>query len=323
MNNRLCSATNNIIKIDNIGRPRKVFTVLTMKCNSLCNHCYIRSGPDYDQSDVLPFNKLINQLVENVIPVSQMLLSGGEVFLLKDVDKLIAIAAQLYPTKILTNGSISCEDILQLIIKNKVELQVTLTGHNSAVDNLIRGQIFDRTINTIERFIELGGSELLTISIALGKCNIKHIEDIILFCIGLKVKKLVFSFILKQGRALDNWEQFALSDYEKIRVIKTLAFYQNKFISKVKISTSGLKQYVNSILDHQEDFSCSQVSEEIIVYPDGHISLCPKLLVYLDCIQYNLCIEDIRVVTYVPLCYSEKCAKCESQSRCAMTCLLN
>lgn len=317
----LCSIERDKLSISHSNNPRKIYIETSYYCNSHCKHCYNSSNNSHLEN-LFDLDKYYKAIFESSINVSQIIISGGEPFALKNIYEVIDIFTLNYPVKILTNGSCCNEELLQLIIFRAASLQVTLEGHNQEVDNYIRTDIFDKTVETIKRFITLGGKDLLTVSVSLGLPNYIYIEDIIKFCKDLGVRNLQFSFILPQGRAIENWSHFCLNSYQKLQVVKELAHYKQLYSLDVNITFSGLKQYIYNIASNERP-ECKYLSEEILLKPNGGISICPKLSIYCECqkidIDYRFLTEQYQIETITT---EQKCKKCDKLGECMVSCIV-
>ncbi|GAB3125597.1 Rv1681 family radical SAM protein [Glaciibacter psychrotolerans] len=73
-------------------------------CNLACDYCCVRSSPQADRR-ALGIDR-VRQLAAEAVEagVSELILTGGEPFLLPDLDELVAACTDRLPTTLLTNG---------------------------------------------------------------------------------------------------------------------------------------------------------------------------------------------------------------------------
>jgi MoaA/NifB/PqqE/SkfB family radical SAM enzyme len=73
-------------------------------CNLACDYCCARSSPQTPRRalGVDRVRRLATEAAD--AGVSELLLTGGEPFLLPDIDELVAACTEILPTTLLTNG---------------------------------------------------------------------------------------------------------------------------------------------------------------------------------------------------------------------------
>lgn len=75
--------------------PKSAYVILTRKCNSRCDHCYIEAGPDRKETMPLELRrKVIEQVAESGI--SHIKFSGGEPTVLDDLFDTLRYAKDTY-----------------------------------------------------------------------------------------------------------------------------------------------------------------------------------------------------------------------------------
>ena len=83
--------------------------------------------------------------------VKKIVISGGELFYLDNAIELIK-CFNGEKIQILTNGTLLKARDIKYIVKNNINIQITLNGHNEYIDNLTRNNAFDKTCQTIKQF---------------------------------------------------------------------------------------------------------------------------------------------------------------------------
>ncbi|MDD2920251.1 radical SAM protein [Rhodoferax sp.] len=130
-----------------LGIPLSVQLDLTYRCNERCVHCYL-DHDDHGEMSTAEIKDLLDQLA--AAGVFFLILSGGEIFLRKDLFEIIAHARKhLFAVKLKTNAVLLREASARRIAALGVEsVQISVYSHLAAVHDEItkvRGS-FRRTI---------------------------------------------------------------------------------------------------------------------------------------------------------------------------------
>ncbi|MGI8901193.1 MAG: Rv1681 family radical SAM protein [Nocardioides sp.] len=123
-------------------------------CNLACDYCCVRSSPQTARA-ALGIDR-VHQLAAEAVPagVSELVLTGGEPFLLPDIDDLVAACTAALPTTLLTNGMLFRGrrlDALRRMDRDRVTLQISLDSPTSEVHDAHRGKgSWDRAVAGIQ-----------------------------------------------------------------------------------------------------------------------------------------------------------------------------
>lgn len=302
---------------------RKIYIETTTRCNNACRHCFNRSG---EQSYDLSLDDIIDieQHFSNFGTVNQVILSGGEFFCNPYYADILDYLAPKYSIKILSNGISIPDKFIDYLVSNRnIELQITLNGWTSKIDGAIRGKCFDKTVSTIKRVIDYGCTNSLTIATTVFRDNIKNIRDMVDFCFSLGVKRIQFSFVYKLGRAEDNWDSISISLYEKLCFVDEIQKLADEYRDKISIVTSGMKHFCAKIDKTACEYSCQELSEELVITPDLCSLLCPKIEAYWKCKGLPaLHYDDLsQGEFYVKNLIEDNCGKCDQFSECIASCV--
>lgn len=160
---RWCDATANTVLAvhpDGVeiyrGRPRDPLTVLppdrrpgyrlwvytNFHCNLACDYCCVASSPRAEPR-IVPVEELA-ALVEQATSggVRELYVTGGEPFLLADLDERLRIAARALPTTVLTNGMVWTGDRrrrLEALPRDNLTLQISLDSAEPDLHDRHRG----------------------------------------------------------------------------------------------------------------------------------------------------------------------------------------
>ncbi len=111
-------------------------------CNLACDYCCVRSSPSTARR-ALGVDR-VRQLAAEAVDagVSELILTGGEPFLLSDIDELVAACTTMLPTTLLTNAMLLHGrrlERLQRMDRGRLALQVSLDSATPAQHDEHRG----------------------------------------------------------------------------------------------------------------------------------------------------------------------------------------
>jgi pyruvate-formate lyase-activating enzyme len=111
-------------------------------CNLACDYCCARSSPQTERRalGVDRVRRLATEAVD--VGVSELILTGGEPFLLPDIDELVAACSDKLPTTLLTNGMLFRGrrlDALRRMDRTRVALQISLDSASADLHDQHRG----------------------------------------------------------------------------------------------------------------------------------------------------------------------------------------
>lgn len=112
-------------------------------CNLACDYCCVRSSPRAERRALGREN--VSRLAREAreAGVSELILTGGEPFLLPDIDDLVADCTAELPTTLLTNGMLfagSKLDRLRNMDRERLTLQISLDSPTPEVHDSHRGR---------------------------------------------------------------------------------------------------------------------------------------------------------------------------------------
>ncbi len=111
-------------------------------CNLACDYCCVRSSPQTARR-ALGLDQVRRLAAEAVeAGVSELVLTGGEPFLLPDLDELVAACTDALPTTLLTNGMLfrgNRLERLRRMDRSRLALQISLDSATPALHDRHRG----------------------------------------------------------------------------------------------------------------------------------------------------------------------------------------
>ncbi len=136
------------------GFPWKLWIYTNFDCNLRCSYCVAKSSPNTPRRAIGFAN--VKQLVDEAVELgfTEVYLTGGEPFILKDIYEMIAYSSSRLPTSVLTNAMIinnSRLEHLKAVANENLILQVSLDGGNAADHDAYRGKgSFDKAVDGIK-----------------------------------------------------------------------------------------------------------------------------------------------------------------------------
>ncbi|HLZ69722.1 MAG TPA: radical SAM protein [Dehalococcoidia bacterium] len=138
---------------------RRLWIYTNFDCNLQCSYCVARSSPRAERRVLAPhvYRRLIDEAV--LTGVREVLLTGGEPFLLPDIAERLNYAADRLPTTVLSNAMLYHGRRLESLqqISREVTVQVSLDGGEAATHDDYRGAgSWQKTVAGIRTLRELG-----------------------------------------------------------------------------------------------------------------------------------------------------------------------
>ena len=112
-------------------------------CNLACDYCCVRSSPQTERR-ALGVDR-VRQLAAEAVDagVSELILTGGEPFLLPDIDEVVAACTSQLPTTLLTNGMLfkgNRLERLRRMDRERLTLQISLDSATPEIHDGHRGK---------------------------------------------------------------------------------------------------------------------------------------------------------------------------------------
>jgi pyruvate-formate lyase-activating enzyme len=129
-------------------------------CNLHCDYCCVRSSPTVPRRELglVRVQRIAREAPE--LGVKEIFVTGGEPFLLEEIDDILLSCAAAAPTTVLTNGMLLTgrrAENLGALPRDRVVLQISLDSANPELHDLHRGPgTWARTREGIQRAREHG-----------------------------------------------------------------------------------------------------------------------------------------------------------------------
>ncbi len=112
-------------------------------CNLACDYCCVRSSPQTERR-ALGVDRVQQLAAEAVAAgVSELILTGGEPFLLPDIDEVVAACTAQLPTTLLTNGMLfkgNRLERLRRMDRQRLTLQISIDSATPEIHDSHRGK---------------------------------------------------------------------------------------------------------------------------------------------------------------------------------------
>lgn len=169
---------------------------LTFKCNLRCPFCYIGNHMGFEELDTQSWLDFI----DTVPPFSLISYSGGEVTLRSDFKTILKRSLQKAKVTFLTNGTLMDDELIDMIIKEKLFLLgVSIDGLEVKHDS-IRGTrgTFKKAVSAIETIQQRKGHRkhpLIDIKTVILEENLGELIEVYKLADSLKADVFTLSFL--------------------------------------------------------------------------------------------------------------------------------
>lgn len=247
---------------------KRVIWEVTKYCNYQCKHC-CASASKIDTKDELTtkdFYRILDELRD--FGVKEIYFSGGEPFSRKDMISILKKARKNDITcNISTNGSFLTEAIAKEIAGLALKkVHISLDSYLEEDFNEFRGgDYFTPTINAIKLLKKHG--IYVRVGTVIWKNNIHQLPQMIEFLQSLGVDEIVFNWLVKVGRLVENDDICAdLSEFDE--TTQAILMYRKQYEGKIKVSMHRNEKFVAS------EKICPAGESFFYIDPQGYVSPC-------------------------------------------------
>jgi hypothetical protein len=149
-------------------------------CNLACDYCCARSSPQAERRALGPDR--IRQLVDEGVRhgVTEVFLTGGEPFLLLDLDEIVTACVERAPTTVLTNGMLFRGrrlEMLRAMPRDGLALQISLDSATPDLHDLHRGKgSWQRALDGIGTALKEGFRVRVAATVAAGEAGVQEMS---------------------------------------------------------------------------------------------------------------------------------------------------
>jgi radical SAM protein with 4Fe4S-binding SPASM domain len=292
---------------------------ITGECNFDCKFCY--NSKYRNIQDFLTFDEIkdiINQLVD--AGGSFFVISGGEPFMRKDIMEILYyLKSKKLPVRILTNGSLITEKIIEEIKKYNLVSEFRISLDSISNRDLNRGKHIEEVLKTIKTINNSGIN--LVINTVLTEQTYKDILDLYEFIKKLNVSQWRIDLPFYYGEYIKHYERLKIKDNELLfnyfsKLIKRYLKDKPPFGMDI-VYVFRTKIIENGILEHDLSMHpCDYMKDSVTIRPNGDVSFCPTLPLIFGNIRNNTLqdiLNGIRRTKFMKLSINQlkKCPECK------------
>lgn len=146
------------------------FQVSGTVCNLRCRHCFISCSPENDLFWFMSREEVAEALESSVgLGVKEYYFTGGEPFMNRDMEGILADTLELGPATVLTNATLMPRKRAQALARlaagsiYTLEMRVSLDGITAEMNDALRGEgAFQRCVDGIAQLVEAGFLPIVT-----------------------------------------------------------------------------------------------------------------------------------------------------------------
>lgn len=316
----------NLFGNSNLFVPERLSLELTNQCQLKCKHCFNISGEK--RNDEITSEKFIDIMSKFIsVGCSSLFLTGGEVFLKKDVDDIIIYGLQNFENvTIATNGYYIADDSIYLLkkFKDKLLIQVSIDGIGY-VHNNIRGinDAFEKSLDTIKKLIF---SDIkVSIACTVNSFNFDYVEDVVSLAKNIGCSGVTISATTDTGRAKNSSIGGYINGYSDLVSYLFKKYSSDNFFISEEFTEDEITKVYNDIPFPNK---CGAGYKNIHVLSDGKVTICPAANNYFigdmitDDINDLLSYENMKRIINIPTPTKELCKDCVSFDNCG-NCIAN
>jgi len=187
--------------------PRHLTLELTTKCNFRCPYCYCvwHENPALARPalDLAGWKRVLDRCATD--GVEDLLFTGGEALLHKDLLKILTYARKVVPAArlaLFTNGSRMTEALLRTFKRRKIHLSTSLQGLRSYQAMTGTRRSYERQLALIARAAELKWP--FAVSITVTKANRSEIADVYSAAALSGASVILVAAMMAEGRGRDH-----------------------------------------------------------------------------------------------------------------------
>ena len=253
-----------LFKVD----EKRVIWEITNYCNYQCKHCCASANKIDTQNELTTEQcfSILDQLHD--FGIKEIYFSGGEPFSKKNILDILERATNYGITcNISTNGSYITSKIAKKLKElniNKVHISLD-SMNDKSFNNFRGGDYFEPTIKAIKLLKE--NNLYVRVGAVIWKGNIDELEEMINYFIDLKVNEVVFNWLVKVGRLVEN-EEVCVPISRFDITTENIRKYKEKYKDKIIISMHRNNKF------NESEKICPAGETFFYINPQGYISPC-------------------------------------------------
>jgi radical SAM protein with 4Fe4S-binding SPASM domain len=253
------------------GPPQTVYWDITARCNLRCAHCYYTGeGPREAELSTDEIKRVIEEL--SAYGVGNIVFSGGEPFLRKDIMEIISCVAGYAFTdvSIASNGTLINRQDARKLKKTGVSVQVSIDGDTASLHDVIRG--VNGAFEDALRGIKLLQEEDVPVSTCtvVTTMNVERIPAIIALMRDLRVNSYRVQGMMPIGRGRTNRAKLRLKPARMKRLVEYL---ESQSIPVSSYNFTLTDPPVEPV-DFEGTGACAAATSSCSITPEGNVVPC-------------------------------------------------
>jgi MoaA/NifB/PqqE/SkfB family radical SAM enzyme len=222
---------------------KKILLEINQFCNLNCKYCFYN---DIGRSKEFIDNKGVKNILKKFKNVEEVFLTGGEITLNKDFDKIVQTLSKKTQVSLFTNAILfnDYEESKLVDLTNNIKAYI-ITFDSINENYKLRIGKENQVISAIKRLVNIDPEKVI-VKICLNKMNIIDFEETIIKLLDIGVKHLSLNYIKNIRSSNINFE---LTDEEVIKSFdiinkykeyfnkENIEFIMNSYIKKFKNKT--------------------------------------------------------------------------------------
>jgi len=327
--------------------PRIVDVAITGKCNLNCPFCFY--SDDMQGRQDISLDEWVTFFYElHRSGVRQVILSGGEVFLRKDLFEILNHIVEIgLRFSLLSNGTLINDQMIGRLNRNYYlkrldSIQISIDGSCPEVHDAIRGKgSFQKSIEGLRLLIK--NNFPVTVRVTVNRANIYDLENIAkLLLVTMKLPGFTVNDALPIGAACRTNADITLTGKQQYEAMKILANIEKLYDGRVQASAGPLARW--HCFQEMEKAraqgkpksgmgflsSCGCAFIKLAVHHDGTIAPCNMLTgltlgkinkdSFSEVWKNHPILKDLRDRRKIPLAKTPGCKECEWSDFCKGGC---
>lgn len=250
--------------------PINMLYHVTDYCDKSCMYCYLGNKPQRFESDMLTFEELL-KIIDQLFfcGIRNLIMTGGEPFLRKDIFKILAYASKKGIWSTITTKHYFTEKEAQFLGDiGKVDIGLSYDCNISVIaDTLvgIKGHSL-KMDKSLKWLLQYG--VIVEVQPIVTKLNIEFIDDFLKYLIECGVRKVTFHPYQLLGNKMDSILMYSEDQWDKFCTV--LKSYSDML--DINIYSSPHEGFEKS--DVSPEFGCRDGTATICMKPNGRVVMC-------------------------------------------------
>jgi MoaA/NifB/PqqE/SkfB family radical SAM enzyme len=259
------------------NRPHHAQWMITRKCNYRCRGCNVWKEQDQRELSTEEIKRGLDILRD--LGIVELVISGGDPLLRKDVSEIIEYASKLFVTTVYDNGSMAKKKLEAL--RNVDFVAISIDSLDEAKNDYIKAVpgAWKKAMEAVETL----NNEKINVSVTptISQLNLYEIVDITNYFTqkGIPVWYCLYTFdqtedanqLFRIGKAND---EFILKDKQAMVELCDSLIEMKKRNSKIFITTKLLKALRTLFLENKRTWTCRALQNFLVLDHLGRIAGC-------------------------------------------------